>query len=541
MTTIARLVALLLLTLSTSLFAQEASPIDAILKEGKENCQVMAHLDHLTNKIGPRLTGSDKLTQAQEWAKGLFESYGLKNVRMEEWGTFKVGFNRGPWTGTMLAPQHVELTCGTMSWTAGTDGPKSGPAYLIEKDTTVDAKKAKGAWIVTSGRPTNDAMTACEAAGAFGFVRASDSGELILTGGNHNLTWEKIPKRVTVHVIKSQHKDIVDQLKAGKAVKLQFDIKNEFKQGPIKLYNVIGEIPGTEKPDEYVIVGGHIDSWDGATGTTDNGTGTCTTIEAARILTKIGAKPKRTIRFMLWSGEEQGLLGSQAFLRKHKDELAKISAVLVHDGGTNYVSGINATAPMVPLFEKIFEPVKSLNAGLPFKVNPVKNLPYPIGSDHDSYLQAGVPGFFWNQKRTKDKGQDYNHEHHTQHDLYNTAVPEFQQHTSIVIAVGALGIANLDDLLPRKDIRGGGGGGDEPPRRMLGIQCEDDLVLTVITDDSAASRAGLKEGDTIVKLGGVKPKDLSELRDAIQKSQRDTTVTILRNGKELELKIQFDN
>ena len=123
------------------------------------------------------------------------------------------------------------------------------------------------------------------------------------------------------------------------------------------MYNVIADIPGTEKPDEIVIVGGHIDSWDGATGTTDNGTGVATTLEAARLLMAAGAKPRRTIRFMLWSGEEQGLLGSVAWIKDHAAELDNISAVLVHDGGTNYVSGIQATAAMLPAMKIAFKPV----------------------------------------------------------------------------------------------------------------------------------------------------------------------------------------
>ena len=116
-----------------------------------------------------------------------------------------------------------------------------------------------------------------------------------------------------------------------------------------------------------MIVGGHIDSWDGATGATDNGTGVATTLEAARILMKAGVKPRRTIRFMLWSGEEQGLLGSAAYVKAHKDLMPKISAVLVHDGGTNYLSGIGATEAMLSDFEQVFAPVKELDPKLPVR------------------------------------------------------------------------------------------------------------------------------------------------------------------------------
>src|SRR5439155_2352682 len=136
--------------------------------------------------------------------------------------------------------------------------------------------------------------------------------------------------RVSIRMVASQHKAIDDHLKAAKKVSLTIEINNKFVQGPIKLYNVIADLPGSEKPDEYVVFGGHIDSWDGATGATDNGTGVATTMEAARLLAKAGAKAKRTIRFMLFSGEEQGLLGSRAYVKAHPDEMKKISAVFVH-------------------------------------------------------------------------------------------------------------------------------------------------------------------------------------------------------------------
>ena len=197
-------------------------------------------------------------------------------------------------------------------------------------------------------------------------------------------------------LLRKQFDELAAWLKDGKPVTLEFDIRNYFKKGPIKLYNVIADIPGSELPDEYVIVGGHIDSWDGATGATDNGTGVATTLEAARILMKAGVKPRRTIRFMLWSGEEQGLLGSAAYVKAHKDLMPKISAVLVHDGGTNYLSGIGATEAMISDFEQVFAPVKELDPQFPFEVRKVAGLSGG-GSDHASFLAANVPGFFWRQ------------------------------------------------------------------------------------------------------------------------------------------------
>jgi Zn-dependent M28 family amino/carboxypeptidase len=313
-------------------------------------------------------------------------------------------------------------------------------------------------------------------------------------------------------------------------VQLTIDIKAEFKQGPIKLYDVIAELPGSEKPDEMVIVGGHIDSWDGATGATDNGTGVSTTLEAARLLTKVGAKPKRTIRFMLWSGEEQGLLGSRAYIKAHPEENAKISAVIVHDGGTNYASGINATEAIVPIFEEALKPLLTLDDEMKFQIKKVAGLPQGIGSDHDSYLAAGVPGFFWLQAgRAK-----YGFGHHTQNDTIALAIPEYQRHTSMVVAIGALKIADLPELLPRQGLTAKGG-----KKRLLGVQLDDEMKIQDVVKDSVADKAGLKAGDRLLKFNGVQIGDTIMLGQAMQSAPKESKLLIRRDGKDAELTVTF--
>lgn len=541
---IVRVLAAIPLALSVLAFQEEPSGADpvveAVIKEGRANPLVMAHLDHLVNKIGPRLTSSDRLTKAQEWAKEQFESWGLK-ARLEEWGSFPVGFNRGPWSGKMTEPEELDLTFITRSWSPGTKGPQAGPALLApgsEEEFERLKPKMKGAWILTSGvstpRAVNDRfLAACDEMGALGLIR-SGKGPLIITDGNHNISFDRLPKRVNILMLQEHYDKIAAHLKAGTKVGLTFDIKNEFKKGPIPQYNVIAEIPGTEKPDELVIVGGHIDSWDGATGTTDNGTGTVTTMEAARLLAKAGAKPKRTIRFMLWGGEEQGLLGSRGYVAKHPEEMAKISAVLVHDGGTNYVSGIVATAAMAPIFEKVFAPVKDLNKDFKFVIDQQAGLPLGIGSDHDTYVQRGVPGFFWKQAGRA----NYTRTHHTQFDTFEAGIKEYEEHTSMVVAIGAWGIANLPALLPRDGLKAGGspGGG-----RRLGINIDDDgHTITSIEEGYPAEKAGLKVGDTILSIGGKEVNSYESLRAAIQAASVKTKIRIRRLGKEFELPLVFE-
>jgi carboxypeptidase Q len=522
------------------LLVQAADPVpDAVIREGRENSRVMEHLDHLTNTIGPRLTGSTRLTAACEWTRGQFAAWGLE-ARLEEWGTYPVGFDRGPESATMTSPEEMALTIGTDAWTAGTNGPVSGAALLAptsDEELAAVKAKLKGAWVVSTTRGPEKYQAAYDEAGIAGLVRSAPK-DLIVTGGRPTPKWEEIPTRVRVTMIASHHKKVVDLLKAGKDVALTIDLKRTFVKGPVKLYNVIADLKGVEKPDEKVIIGGHIDSWDGATGATDNGTGVSTTLEAARLLAKAGAKPRRTIRFMLWSGEEQGLLGSRAWIKAHPEEMKLTSACIVHDGGTNYVSGINATEALAPVFEKVFARARTLDERMPFAIRKVPGLPRGIGSDHDAFLAQGVPGFFWNQSRTADRGQTYSHEHHTQHDVYGAAIPEFQRHSATVIALGAWGIANLDGLLPRDGITTTGSAAN---RRMLGVQCDDGMAVQSVVADSPAAKAGVREGDVLLKLGGKAVPDLIELRKEIQLSPARTTLTLRRDGREQDLPIQFPN
>ncbi|MBK7644967.1 MAG: M20/M25/M40 family metallo-hydrolase [Planctomycetes bacterium] len=535
-------------------FAQpRQGEVAKLIALGQQENEVMQHLDHLVNRIGPRLTGSDNLQNACEWALAEFQSYGLSNCRLEKWGEFPVGFNRGPSSGHMLVPEERELHFGTNAWTAGTHSPTRGAALLAPTNAEELEKlrpQLKGAWILvpsSAGRgaarggaaPEGDAKAlrdalqkAYDEASIAGTIHATRN-DLVLTGGSYRIAFDKLPKTPSINLLAADFKAVSDLLAAGTPVSLEFDIRNWFEKGPIELSNVIAEIPGSEKPDEVVIVGGHLDSWDGASGAVDNGTGVATTLEAARLLVKSGAKPKRTIRFMLWGGEEQGLLGSKGWIKEHPAELEKISAVLVHDGGTNYCAGINANPPMVKDFEAIFAPVVGLDPEMPFTVREVQGLS-PGSSDHDSFLAANVPAFFWNQKGRA----NYTHAHHTQYDTFDQAIPEYERNSSIVIAVGALGIADLPQLLSRENLkapRSNRGGG----RRLLGVMLDEEMQIDELTEDGIAQKAGLLVGDKLLKIGDTAIADSGELREAMQGAPQKTTVTLQRKGKQLTLGIEF--
>ncbi|MDG1873406.1 MAG: M20/M25/M40 family metallo-hydrolase [Mariniblastus sp.] len=456
--------------------------IQRIIAVGTKENKVQDHLDYLTNRIGPRLTGSEGLQAACEWARDEFKTMGLES-RLEKWGEFPVGFERGPSSGTLVSPKRLKLEFGTNAWSAGTQGRVLGNAILApnsmeqleemqgsisgayvlmervsrsrrrtptttkpnEGDREVQEKQRKP---LTSEQRAElkEAILKCQPAG----IISNTSGELILTGGNYQIKMEDLPTVPSISLLKKQFDEIKKMVESGDDVQLAFDIRNHFRQGPIPLYNVIADIRGTEWPDQYVIVGGHIDSWDGATGATDNAAGCATTMEAARILMASGVKPKRTIRFMLWSGEEQGLLGSKAFVKKHREEVNQnVSAVFVHDGGTNYVAGIRCTEAMKPDFEKIFAAAMTLDERAPFEIETTEVMRSRGASDHAPFIRAGVPGFFWRQRGRA----TYRTTHHTQFDTFDTVVPEYQKHSSIVIAIGALGTANLDHLIPREGIQ----------------------------------------------------------------------------------------
>jgi Zn-dependent M28 family amino/carboxypeptidase len=176
-----------------------------------------------------------------------------------------------------------------------------------------------------------------------------------------------------------------------------------------------------------------------------------TTLEAARILMASGVRPKRTIRFMLWSGEEQGILGSRAYVEAHRDLMPKVSGVLVHDLGTQYLSSISGLSFQLNDLKDVFAPAMALNPSLPFRVRPTDDLT-SLGSDHRSFVRVGVPAFFWGQSG---EGFNYWDSHHSQYDTFDKAVREYQEHSSIVIALAAYGIANLDHMLPRQDAEAG--------------------------------------------------------------------------------------
>lgn len=466
------------MTLATLALAFSLAPqsndeiISKIVNEAKTNSQAMKSLQELTSKFGPRLTSSSNLERSEKWMMDQFKRYGCTNVHLEAWGAFPVGFDRGKNSfGRMTAPTARQFEFTSPSWSEGTKGAMKGLAIACPKDKAeLEAVKGKlkGAWIVMDRQPRRsrpgadapsaemqaqiDLDSAIDAMGIAGRVYGSRSELVITSGSFRDKTFEKHPTDRSVTIRKSDMDALKASMVEGKPVELEFNLDQKFRKGPVVIHNVIAEIKGTEKPDEVVIISGHLDSWDGpgAVGASDNGTGSCTALESARLLLKAGAKPKRTIRFILWTGEEQGLYGSRSYVIQHEKEMDKISAVFVDDGGSNYIGGYNGHPDMKAILQKGMDSVVAAFPDLPMRYTERANPKTQIGSDQDSFNAVGVPGFFTLETGSEKYGtQDYNFIHHTQHDTMKYVIPMYMVQSSVAHAIVGLTVANADTMLPR--------------------------------------------------------------------------------------------
>jgi hypothetical protein len=245
-------------------------------------------------------------------------------------------------------------------------------------------------------------------------------------------------------IAREDYLQLLQLVDAGKPVQLELNLQDSFSGKPVTVYNTVAEIPGSEKPDEVVILGAHLDSWDLGTGATDNGTGSMAVLEAARALQKLGVKPKRTIRFVLFSGEEQGLNGSRAYVQAHKDDLARISGVLIHDTGTGKVLsvGLMGNYNAKEIMDRVLYPIAD-STGLA-----ESSLRTEGGSDHIPFDAAGVPAFWCMQDPT-----DYDKTHHSQADVLDRVRWDDLTQGAEVLAVFAYNVAQLPGMLPRKEIK----------------------------------------------------------------------------------------
>lgn len=487
---------------------------ERIIELGKTDNRAMQHLDVLSNRIGGRPIGSDAYANATEWAAREFRKWGME-VIVERVGTLPVGFNRGPWFGRMLAEDGLTLHFATPSYTSGTKGVQRGHV-VAEPKTLAEFERMqgvlKGAWVLISGKntgwaidnsPKGDSIRATiirsndsimklnqtimvenrtatqkkelhkliewpalfyremQQAGILGIIQSAPVPITALYDRNvfGEMEFDNLPTIPDIKLDEAQYDIIAEKVRRREYFQLEFDIRNHFKPGPVVYHNVIGVIRGSKYPDEYVMAGGHLDSFDVATGGVDCGSGSTATMEAGRLITAAanGTKPKRSILICLWAGEEFGLLGSKHWVETHKEELDKVSNYFNRDGGPTVANSLTVTAAMYPIFEKICRPLNSINADFPFTLTKSTAKPRPRpksagGSDHAYFAMNGVPTVSFGTSDPKGYNFSYGEIWHTERDLYNKSIAEYQEHSATVTAVALWGLANIEKPLPREGL-----------------------------------------------------------------------------------------
>ena len=508
------LTVLVAISFSLSLSAQDKT-VKKIIEIGTTDNRTMEHDDFLANVIGGRLIGSAALTEAEAWVKEQFESWGLE-VMVQEAGQINVGFNRGPWFGRMLSEDGMVLHFGTPSYTAGTRGKQAGHV-LLEPRTQRDFDRMKGvlkgAWVLLDAESNGMAIDwsakadekrlevrkAMEEvdrqnneirrwnyehrdnpkelieykgeqvtapfyremvdAGVAGFIRSAKVPLQVLydRANCYDITMENLPKVCDILLDEAQFKVVREKVLRKDIFQLEFEIRNHFYRGPVKYHNVIGILRGSKYPKEYVMAGGHLDAYDIGTGAVDDGNGTSVTMEAARLLALSGAKPKRTMLFCIWTGEEFGLLGSKFFVENKTVPLDKISNYFNRDGGPLCATSITVPPAMYDDFVEVCKPVENMNPEFPFKVEKRQGPPQPRptragGSDHAYFSMNGVPAISFRETDPKGYNFEYREIWHTERDIFNKVIPEYMEHSAVVTAVVMYGLANLDHLLSREGL-----------------------------------------------------------------------------------------
>ena len=482
-----------------------------IRQEEHAHSTIMHTLHMLTDVYGPRLTGSPSLKAAGEWAIKEMASWGFTNGHLEPWDFGHPGWVNERFTAHIVSPVKDQLTAEVLAWTPGTDGTVTAQAFQLmmpERPTPEqlaafldgNKDKVKGRIVLVGKhtivpvainppakrRPDDQVRAQYDPnnpnAGQFGRggrggnqtpppMSANDINRrvdefLVANGARlrvndaarehgqiiafNNRTYDVAKAPPTV-VMRNEDYGRISRLLADKrAVELEFEIVNRTYPDGRTNYNAVAEISGSDKADEVVMLGGHLDSWHAATGATDNAIGCAIMMEAARILTTIGVKPRRTIRVALWSGEEQGLLGSQAYVKQHfgtfeepKAEYDKFAAYFNVDSGTGRVRGLTVFGPLAA-GTVLREAAASLK-DLGLLGATTTRTRATGGTDSTSFNVAGLPGI----NTLLDPIQYQTYTWHTNLDTYERIVEEDVKQSAIVMAAMVYHVAMRDERLPR--------------------------------------------------------------------------------------------
>ncbi|HEY2294513.1 MAG TPA: M20/M25/M40 family metallo-hydrolase [Thermoanaerobaculia bacterium] len=528
-----RALVLALLTLTTlpvvpPLGAEE--PVDLaimtrIRDEGLHHSQVMETLYNLTDVIGPRLTGSPQAKRANEWTRDQFKSWGLANAHLEGY-PFGRGWSFSSCQVRLTSPHPAVLLGYPKAWTPGTQGVVHGQVMKVKIESEKDLDQYRGkvagkilliADVRDPNRPSFpepperyskddlakladyeireerdfrrraveryklrqavNKFLETEKVVATLELSPRPNGIVVVSGGGSRKPGESTGTTALVLAAES-YNEISRLLDHDQPVELDVDVAARFYDDDPQAYDTIAEIPGTDKKDEIVMAGAHLDSWHSGTGATDNAAGSAVVMEAARILKALGVKPRRTIRFALWTGEEQGLLGSHAYVQRHfgghpenndpaqkdipeeyrearwplqlKPEHAKLSAYFNLDNGSGKVRGIYAqeNTAAAPIFTAWLAPFADLGAD-------TVTLRNTGSTDHVELDDVGLPGFQFIQD-----GLDYfTHTHHTNIDTYDHLEAKDMMQASVLMAAFLYDAAMRPEPLPRKPLP------QEPPKK----------------------------------------------------------------------------
>ncbi len=491
-----------------SLESVDLNVIHQIKNEAFQNSQIMETMFWLCDVNGPRITGSPGYRKAAEYIKKRLTEHGIADVKFEDF-EFGRGWSHSKFAGHMIEPAYSELIGFPLAWTPGTHGPVSGEVVHAPLRTPQDLEKWKGKLkgkIVLADAPrtlelpdkpygrrytAEDLAKLADApepgagggrpAGVSGGPAMSreqlmafrdrvnqflvDEGVLVVVktsyAGDGGAVFgssagpyqkDKPVPPPTVAIAAENYNRAIRLLEKKVTVKMEFDIQAQFHDESTKTFNVVAELPGTTRKDEYVLLGGHLDSWQGATGATDNATGVAVMMEAARILKALNLKTQRSVRLGLWSAEEQGLFGSRAYVKQHladpadmklKDEHSKITAYFNIDNGSGKIRGIytQGNDMIKSIVGPWLEPFRDLG------VTTVSNR-NTGGTDHQAFDAVGVPGFQFIQDPLDYMART----HHSNMDTMDRVPKADLMQMSAILASFAYHAANRDAMLPRKPL-----------------------------------------------------------------------------------------
>jgi len=500
---------------NNALSQSDLTAIHQIREEGlgQRSSQVMDIISELSDIHGPRLTNSPDIKEAAKWTTDKMTEWQLANVHLEPWGPFGRGWSNERTSVQVIAPHPFPLIAYAKAWTPGTEGAVTADAVYApmtkEEDFAKFKGQLKGKFVLTApipesperfdpqahrytdaelldlskvefpapGQNFEDRIAQFRAQREFGIklqkflldegVAAwiepsrSDDGTVFVQQGGGRDKEKDPPVPCRVAVANENYGRIVRTLQKKVPVTMLVDIQNKFYDDDLNSFNIVGEIPGSDKAktDQIVMLGAHFDSWQAGTGATDNGAGSAVMLEAMRILKTTGVKMRRTVRIGLWTGEEEGLLGSRAYVKAHfgdpneKDpatglikvtpEHAKLDAYYNIDNGTGKIRGVylQGNEMIAPIFESWMVPFHDLG----MNTLTIRNTG---GTDHLSYEAVGLPGFQFIQDP-----MDYDtRTHHSNMDVYERIQePDMKQMATIVASFVYL-TANRDEMMPRKPL-----------------------------------------------------------------------------------------